>query len=378
MKKKEKGKVIPLKVPGRERRRVTVFLGILVMLLLVVAVFAVDHGRNWDNIWRFFVYGQEELHIDLNTGADALGEMNGSLVTVGLDGLTVYDTNGSVRFMVTAGLEDPVISCGEHTLLAYDAGGSDFMLLREDGTFLLQEKLDGAILDADLARDGACCYVSSGDRFRSVLQVYDHEQLPCYTVSSASRYLARCAVSEAADYICTVALGTEEGNFSSTAVVYRSDREEPVAELSLGNQLIYDLEFWGKKTICALGETSCIVFTTDGKVLGEIDCEGMKAFDLDGDSFGALVVPSEVGYDLITVGSNGRILGRTSLGTAAVSVDVRGKYVGYLTESGLVIAGQRLDPWFMYEQSGAAQEVCMDELGFAFLVSGLGADRYLP
>lgn len=37
-----------------------------------------------------------------------------------------------------------------------------------------------------------------------------------------------------------------DGAVSSVAVVYRTDREDPVAEVDLGNQVIFDLQFWGK------------------------------------------------------------------------------------------------------------------------------------
>lgn len=60
--------------------------------------------------------------------------------------------------------------------------------------------------------------------------------------------------------MCAVSLEERDGAVSSVAVVYRTDREDPVAEVDLGNQVIFDLQFWGKAGFAALGEEELLVF----------------------------------------------------------------------------------------------------------------------
>lgn len=378
MREEERSKVISVHIPGRERRRTTIFLGALAVLLLILAFFAVEGGRNWDAVHRFFTYGSGELRFELDTDADKLTDLEGNLVTVGAEGITAYTEKGTVNFMAMQKLESPVVLSGSETVLAYEAGGENLLLLNRDGGVLLELNTDGTIFDADLAKDGSACYVSTAERIRSVLQVYDKEQLPCYTVNSASRYFSGCAVSENAEYVCVIALGQENGLFASYAVIYRTDREEPVAELCLGGQLVYDVTFWGSNRICALGEESVTVLTTDGKLVGQVACEGVRSFDLGGDGFAALVMPGSTGYDLITVNRGARIVGTRSLGDAEASVDVSGKYVACLTDGGLTISGQKLDPWFVAEDVGFANKVCMSDAGVAYLLTGTEATRFLP
>lgn len=378
MKREMQGKVIPIRTPGQERKRLTVFAGAFAVILLIVALLAMEGGRNWDALHRFFAYGGDELHFELDTGADVAADLDGTLVTVGSEGVAGYTGQGTIRFITTAKMENPVLLTGEDRILAYDAGGEDILLLQGGGSTLLQTKTDGAIFDCDMASDGSLCSVSCGGRVKSVLQVYDREQLPCFTVNSASRYFTVCAVSEGADLVCAVALGQENGVFISTAVIYRTDREEPIAELSLGNQVIYDMVFWGKDRICALGESSAVVFTAEGKEIGTVACEGVKAFNLHGGSFGVLQVPAETGYDLIAVNRSARIVGRRSLGDAAVQLDVSGKYVAWLSGSGLTICGQKLEPWFETNVTGAGTQVCVTKEGTAYLVGAKAAERYLP
>ena len=53
-----------------------------------------------------------------------------------------------------------------------------------------------------------------------------------------------------------------------------------MAEVDLGNQVIFDLRFWGKNRICALGEEELLVFDTKGEVLGRYDTGSVTDFDL--------------------------------------------------------------------------------------------------
>ena len=47
-------KIIPFRHPGQERRRLSVFLAVLVALALVLAFFVIDGGQNWDRAGRCF------------------------------------------------------------------------------------------------------------------------------------------------------------------------------------------------------------------------------------------------------------------------------------------------------------------------------------
>ena len=126
-------KIIPFRHPGQERRRLSVFLAVLVALALVLAFFVIDGGQNWDRVGRFFSYGTQELQIALDAPASALGELDGQLVTAGADGVTLYDKDGKVRFLAAASLAVPVVQRRGGYILAYDAGGSTLLLLNQKG-----------------------------------------------------------------------------------------------------------------------------------------------------------------------------------------------------------------------------------------------------
>ena len=371
----ERGKIIPFRHPGRERRRAAVFLAALAVIVLVLACFAVDGGRNWDGIRRFFTYGSGEMTVSLDTAPSSLAAVGSAMAIADADGVTLYDKDGNERFVASLTMSTPVLKSGGGLILAYDAGGTAMLLLDQSGNSLLEEGPSGLIFDADIASDGAVCYVTSADRTKSQLQVLDKRQQSCFAVHASTRYFTVCAVSPGADYACAVALGQSDSGFASSAVVYRTDREEPVAEVDLGNQLIYDLAFWGSGEICAVGESELVVFDTAGEVQGRYAYTGLTGFDLAGDGFAALVLSGSTGYTLVTVDGRGRELGRVEMGMAQ-TVAVNGKYVAYLTGDGLTISGKRLEAW--YTGQGAAAMVCICENGAAYLANARTAWRFSP
>lgn len=377
----EQNRVITFRHPARERRRLTTFLILLVVLALVIGCFFVDGGRNWDRVQRFFTYGGKETVTSFDSaGTKALAVFRGGLAVADQDGLTVYDQNGQEDFLAAMGLSSPAICVAEDYILGYDVGGTALALVNKSGQVVLQDVAQGRLLDVDLAPDGYLCFTSAGSSAKSVLSVYSKAQRNSFTVYSASRYLSACAVAQGGKMVCAVALGQKDNVFESTAVLYRTDTEEPVAEVSLGNQLIYDLRFWDSGTVCAIGEERLVVFTTSGKILGEYACAGVAAYSLQGDGFAALQLPSAEGsgWDLVTVGGKGQELGRVYVAEAGMHLSAQGKYLALLTTSGLSIYSRTLHLWASTPDAAGAGGVLMCADGSALLVEGQTARRYLP
>ncbi len=370
--------MIPFRHPGQERRRLSIFVAVLATLALVLACFVVDGGRNWDRVHRFFSYGTEQVQISMDTAPGALGELDGRLVTAGAEGVTLYDKDGKVSFLAAASLTSPVVQGDGGYILAYDAGGTTIVLLDGKGEVRWEGSLPGPVYDADLTEDGYLCYVSAGSAVKSELQLLDREQRSVFAVHGATRYFTGCAAAPGGGAVCAVSLEERDGAVSSVAVVYRTDREDPVAEVDLGNQVIFDLQFWGKSWICALGEEELLVFNTKGEILGRYDAGGVTDFDLGGDGFAALVLPGSGGQTLVTVNAKGEELGRLALTGGVTDVSVRGKYVAFLAGQTCTIAGKKLEPWFSTQEVGSATQVQACTNGAAYLVSGRSALRVLP
>ena len=153
-----------------------------------------------------------------------------------------------------------------------------------------------------------------------------------------------------------------------------------MAEISLGNQLIYDLFFLDRDTLCAVGQTSVVFFDCDGTLLGQYPYSSLLDFAFC-DSAVVLELPGTTGgssADLVTVNTNGKELGRTSIHGAVYAISAAGKYLAALTDSGLTLYDKNMQPWSSTEDTRGASAVAMCDDGSAFLVGSRLAWRYLP
>ncbi len=376
MKNKDK-KLIPFRQKARDRRAMTVFLGILAVLVLILAFFVVDGGRNWDSIKRYFAYGDEPLRIDRGA-ASQWAQWNGRLVTAGSDGVVCYDKNGTIEFVASAELRSPELIPGERTLLAYSAGGERLLLLADNGTLRLELKDTGTIYDAHMAPDGAVACLTGGEREKTILRVYDRQQLNCFTVYSDTRYLSRCAVSRGAKVVCAVALEERDGGFDSVAVIYDTSRQEPVAEVSLGNQMIYDAQFWGKDKICLLGDSSLIILNTAGDELGRYAYDALLDYTLSGEDYCALALGDDSGYRLVTLDSECRLLGELPLTDTHIQLAAGGKYLAWITDGLVYMSTSTLKVRDGQEVTGVISGLCVGDPGVCYVLDSRGATRYLP
>lgn len=372
---KEK-KIIPFRPGHRNRRAVTVFLGGVVMVLLLLAFFLVDGGQNWDSLMRLAVYGKEPLRIEQGT-ANQCVQWNGRLVTAGSSGVICYTRDGDMDFIAAAELSSPELIAGKDTLLIHDAGGNQLLLLDEKGNRLLEQRIKGTIYDAHMSADGAVAYLSSGDREKTVLQVFDREQLLCFSLYSDTRYLSRCAVSSGGAYVCAVALTEENGEFCSVAVIYDTDREEPLAEVSVGNQMIYDVQFLDKDTICLVGDSSLCILNTAGESLVRYAYDALLAYTLNGEGYCALAVGDESGYYLMTMGGSGKLLGRLPLTGMDIQLAAGGKYLAWVTDGMLYMSTASLNPGQGRPTGGVTSGLCVAAPGVCYIVDSRGATRYL-
>lgn len=373
---KRNNKIIPFQRQRRDRRALTGFLAAALVVALVLAFFVVDGGRNIHSIRRFFTFGEQELSIPRSKTLTAT-QWDGALVTAGADGVTCYTREGQVAFMASADMTAPVLQAEGKLLLAWDAGGHELMLMNREGSLLLNPQDVTVLYDAELSTGGALAVLSQGEREKSVLRVYDRNQLLGYTLRSDTRHLIRCALSASGEQVAVVALGQEEGSFCSFGVLYHTEREEPVAEVPLGNQMILDVVFQSDGTLWFVGENSLVTTDSQGNLLGTCSYDRLVDYSLRGKGFCALMLEQAHGTTLVTLDKKCRILGETVLSQQGGALDVRGIYVAWMDGGTLTLSGSRLVPWSDRELSGNVTELTVGDTGVTFTIDGQGATRYL-
>jgi len=279
-------------------------------------------------------------------------------------------------------LELPQLITRGKYMLAYDVGGTKLLLANTSGS-LLELSADKAVLDADLSSSGAFCYSSSSSGYKSVLTVYNSRQELAYRWLSSTTYLPVCAISEKGTMLAAVGLGATGGAYESSVSFFRTDANEIQNTVSLGNELIYDLDFLNNDTVIAVGEHTVQIVKSDGTVVGQYAYEEpyLKTYRLEGDGFLALVVNMYKAGNrnsLITVDDSGEEIASLYLGKEVLDISASGNYLAVLTPDALTIYTSSLHVYAETVDIGSATSVLMREDGSAVLIGGGAGKLYLP
>ena len=154
--------------------------------------------------------------------------------------------------------------------------------------------------------------------------------------------------------------------FQSSVVLFRTDSEEILRTIPIGNALIYDLHFLPGNTLCVLCEDALYFYELDGQCLGSYAFEDayLKDYTLDGNGFVTLVMnlyKAGNGYTALTVGYDGTVLGTLPISEQILDISASGKYLALLTSGALSIYDQNLTEYAVSDNTTGASSAVMRE-----------------
>ncbi len=354
-------------------------IGLAIVLLLIWYLWA--QTSSLDGLKRFVRYSGK--HYDSfsvsvpDAGACVIAEDR--LCTASQEGVSAYGADGKLLFRVGAPYRDPAIKAAGDFILCYEIGGTRLALLNTNGKELFFLHTEGRIYDAEAAQSGNVSVLMEGDGCRAVAEVYSKNGVLLFRHESASRYLNACAVSPDGDYLAVNALGQEDIRFASAARLFATDSEEPLAELSMDAQMIYDMAFLDDESVCAVGERSLQFFTAEGAILREyaLQTGTLSAYRFADD----LVAAS---YDLLSGGSavvlldaQGKELAFSEYDDTVRHISVCGNYIGILTDRELRICDRTLKLCGSTENQGWQAALVRSD-GTAMCLTGSDAVLYIP
>ena len=367
-----------IQVPKKHGRRWLIFALAVLLVAVLLALFFLDRSTELDGIKRFFRYlGADGASFPVENGVYAV--MDDDLAAASGNAVSLYDDEGTVRARceISGGQELTLKSRGDF-LLVYEIGGTELALLDNDGQKRCTAAVT-AVFDADLAENGSFAVLSAGDGCRAVLEVYSASGELRFRHSSATRNLCACAISPDGSYVSAVALGQEELELSSSALLFATDSTEPVGELSLGVQLVYDLAFLEDNRLCAVGETSLAFFTAEGTLLRKYpENEGDLCAYSFGDGFLAAVYDlyDQEACGLMLLDTDGKSAGFCRV-AAPLSLHTCGSYTALLTADGLSIYDRSLRTCAETERGGFLAAYARSD-GTVFCLDGSQATLFIP
>jgi len=381
-------------VPNQQKRhglfsKIIALILLIAVVLIIVAFAAFPDELNVDAMRRWFTYlnkrGSDtygEYHYDAHN-SNLFGAFGDGLAIASVAGLNGYDGSGTLMTTAQAQFSQPYLLTAGDYALAYDAAGHNLLEIHTQRGEVLRVEEPQFIYDADLSSDGAACYSSSTPGHKSVLTVYDTKQNLIYRWLSSSMYMPLCAVSEGGRYLAAVGLGQTDGVFESRLYLFKTDTESPLLDVSLGNDMPYDLYFCDSDTVCVIGESGVTYVDTAGTVTGSCSYSQpfIKEYDRGGNGFLTLLVNMYSAGNRNTlqcVDHNGGELGSLYLGEDVLDISAAGKYVAVLTNENLSIFNSALEVYAQTVETRSATSVVMRPDGSALLLGSSDGSLFIP
>lgn len=362
-------------------RKLHITLLCLLVIAAVVCFFAFGGQTLSDRVVRQVRYAgnSAEFSFDSHSSNDYLSFRRG-LAVASVSGLLCLDEDGKEAALVQNRTDPPALLTNDTVALCYGIGGSTLTAAHHRKGTVLDLTIPGTLLDADLSSDSCVCYAGVQSGYKTVLTALDKTGEEIYTWYSSTQFFSQCAISKKARYMAAVALGQNGSSFETTCVLFATDREEPVAEVSLGSDLVYDLRFVSPRRLCAVGESGIHYFDIDGANYANYPYTGgeLLFFDTQADNFTAIVRNmNEAGsrFRITTVDDRGEQLAELSLDDEIVDISANGRYLAVLTADSLRVYDRRLRLCLSEDNVGFATRVCMQRDGAVLLIDGASARR---
>ena len=299
-------------------------------------------------------------------------------------GVRYYSFLGELYAEEVCSMDNPVLSTSEACGVVYDAGGRElfvFHQVEEAAHLTLEEELLSARID-----DGGWLTVTThGGGHKGSVKVYDQTydlEHPRIQINLSTTFVADAALSPDRKMVAVAVLGQEGATFQSQIRFYALDQEEPVAEVSLGNTLVLDLDY-EEGMLWVLGEEQVLTVDEEGAVAGvyPFGREYLKGCSFGGDGTALLFLGRyQAGSPerAVLTGPSGEELAELTLSSSVLAFDAAGRYTAVLTGDRLDIYGENLTPYSNLEYTQNSRHVSLSPSGAALLANSQQAWLYLP
>ena len=364
---------------------------LLAAVLGVVVIVAYGDTNNFDNLRRMLTFNKNpsaaeertELYSFDSDRTNLFELMGDNLLVVSSTRMTLLSAGQETLVNESVKLAHPAVVCVGDTAAVYDVGGTALYLVTAKGTVRdLTGEAPGEILSASLNAQGDLALTTNKSGYKSAVSVYDAGFTPRFTFNSSDSYVADACVTDDGKHLAVVTLGEADGAFASTLTVYSLTSETPLSTAALTGSLVLSVRNLGGK-VCALQDDRLTTFSFDGTLAGScrFDYPYLRAQSLRGADFAAVLLSryrSGNALQLVTVDSDGALLGMKNERREVLDVSAAGKYVAALYGDSLTVYTADLKEYATLSGTNYAKRVIMRADGSALLIGSSGAWLYNP
>ncbi len=362
-------------------KRFLLFLAAALFIVGIVCVSLFGGARLSSSVLRLLRYSGDQTEFSFDAhNSNSYRSFHNGLAVASASGLMCLDKNGEETALLQNQMDLPVLLENGTHAMSYGVGSSSICRAHYKKGADLELTVPGILIDADLSEDSCIGYATQQTGYKTVLTVLDAAGTEIYRWFSSTRFFHQCAVSKAAKTMAAISLGQTNSSFSSTCVLFETDQEQPVAELSLGDDLIYELSFLTENRLCAVGEEALHFFDADGSGHSQYSYEGgtLLNYNLNAEDFCVILRDmNRTGgrYRLSTVRSDGTELAALSLEDEILDISAKGHYLAVLTSDRVQVFDSRLRLCLEEENTGFATQACVQSDGAVLLINGSTARR---
>ncbi len=382
------------KAPPRRRGGVKRMLLLALVLAAVLAVVWAASYRDMvgvDGMRRLFTYNKatadadgrmEMFRYDSDRTAtyDMLGD---SLIVASTTRLWQLSKDGVELWSETVSFTHPAIVVGNQTAAVYDVGGTEIYLLSAHGLLRsMSEQSGNGILSVTINGSDYLALTILKSGYRSAVTAYTPGGEPVFTFNSSERYVSDACVLNDNRHLGTVSMGEADGVFASRLSFYAFDHEKALSETTLGGSMVLSLSDFGGK-LAALEDDRLTVFAADGSLSGSCRYEYpyLRGHSVSGAGFMALALSryrSGSAMRIVTVDTDGQVLGRADERREILDVSAAGRYVAVLCSDSLTIYTSDMTALATLDDTDFAKQVIMRDDGTALLIGASRSWLFIP
>lgn len=373
--------------PVKTRRGLRLWLifgGILLAVVILLAIFLLSKSTALDRLKRSIRYlGHDETVFTYDTnGLASAALIDGDPAICDQNGITLFTDEGQELSSLKRNLYTPVLQASDDRLLLHDIGGTTALVLDSEGVLLTELSISGQIIDAALSAADRFAVLSTADTANSILEVYYSDGTLLFRRTAKAHFLNACALSPDGSYVAAVLMEQRNVSFTSTVQLFRTDAEDPIAEVPTDCGLVFDLAFVDNDTLCAVGTYGLTFLDTEGNIVCEYSfqdagltgyciADGQIALTLDTYDLSAR-------YRLVLLDAQGHETAARTLNEGADAVSLHGRYVAVLGDTTVQIYTTALATVATEENGGAYTAVQVRTDGTAILMGDQQAMLLIP
>ncbi len=276
-----------LKIHNTDRKKLVKTLSIWGCVLLLIIFILTDIIPVLPNSYhRRYVGNRYTLGETRNCDYDKFGE---NVLYIGGGAMCVFgpDMNLEYRKEIHTGL--PVVSTNSNTAIVYFKNSSEYVVANKGD--VKEHSIDGNICSAYISPDGFHSVATNTIAGHNAsVKVYSPEGDSIYEWFTNYNVLD-CVVSFSGTNMVASVVEVGENSVSAKLVFFDLTKSEPVSEVVLEDEIIFELYSTERGKIIAVGENETIAYTLNGKKIWQIDYneKNLKTYDISDDGMLALV-----------------------------------------------------------------------------------------